>query len=196
MKAGHARALINMIVEERARISTPRKLDFIEQGTPPVPVSTAEKRALAGKFPKFPSAEEGGKRKVTLWFVGVASWSRIWSLGIANARVLIERHPNQSLTGAGISSEKLRSARLLEEDSHWGNCFVVEHQNDSSVMGLLTGAQKDYPKMTKQKGQKHDYFYSFILMNLLYEDMHDTTYDDLQTHTKQIGTLAYHLMNT
>ena len=23
-------------------------------------------------------------------------------------------------------------------------------------------------------------------MNLLYEDMHDTTYDDLQTHTKQI----------
>ena len=38
----------------------------------------------------------------------------------------------------------------------------------------------------KQKRQKHDYFYSFILMNLLYEDMHDTTYDDLQTHTKQI----------
>ena len=29
---------------------------------------------------------------------------------------------------------------------------------------------------TKQKRQKHDYFYSFILMNLLYEDMHDTTY--------------------
>ena len=23
-------------------------------------------------------------------------------------------------------------------------------------------------------------------MNLLYEDMHDTAYDDLQTHTKQI----------
>ena len=39
---------------------------------------------------------------------------------------------------------------------------------------------------TKQKRQKHDYFYSFILINLLYEDMHDTTYDDLQTHTKQI----------
>ena len=37
---------------------------------------------------------------------------------------------------------------------------------------------------TKQKRQKHDYFYSFIIMNLLYEDMHDTTYDDLQTHTK------------
>ena len=48
MKAGHAVALINMVVEERAR-STPRKLDFIEQGTPPVPVSTRdnsiEKRA-------------------------------------------------------------------------------------------------------------------------------------------------------
>ena len=63
--------------------------------------------------------------------------------------MFIERHPNQPLTGSGISSEKLRSARFLEEDSHWGNCFVVEHQNDSSVMGLLTGAQKDYPKMTE-----------------------------------------------
>ena len=58
LKAGHARALINMVAEERARVSNPRKLDFIEQGTPPVPESTRdnsiEKRALAGKFPKFP----------------------------------------------------------------------------------------------------------------------------------------------
>ena len=99
MKAGHARALINMVVEERARTSTPRKLDFIKQGTPPVPVPTREnsieKRALAGKFPEFPSDEEDGQRKVMLWFVGVASWSRIWSLDIANACVFIERHPNQ-----------------------------------------------------------------------------------------------------
>ena len=162
MKAGHARALINMVVEERARRSTPRKLDFIEQGTPPVPVSTRdnsiEKRALAGKFPKFPSNEEDDQRKVMLWFVGVASWSRIWSLDIANACVFIERHPNQPLTGSGISSEKLRSARFLEEDSHWGNCFVVEHQNDSSVMGLLTGAQKDYPKMTEILARMADIF--------------------------------------
>ena len=42
MKAGHAVALINMVVEERALRSTPRKLDFIEQGTPPVPVSTRD----------------------------------------------------------------------------------------------------------------------------------------------------------
>ena len=70
---------------------------------------------------------------------------------MVNACVFIERHPNQSLTGSGISSEKLRPAtcRFLEEDSHWGNCFIVEHQHDSSVMGLLTGAQKDYPKMTE-----------------------------------------------
>ena len=94
MKAGHAVALINMVVEERARRSTPRKLDFIEQGTPPVPVSTRdnsiEKRALAGKFPKFPSNEEDDQRKVMLWFVGVASWSRIWSLDIANACVAVQ----------------------------------------------------------------------------------------------------------
>ena len=57
MKAGHARALLNMVDEERERIK-PRKLDMsglIEQGTPPVPVSTGdnsiEKRALAGNFP-------------------------------------------------------------------------------------------------------------------------------------------------
>ena len=87
MKAGHARALNNMVAEERARLSKPHKLDFIEQ--PPVPESTRdnsmEKRALAGKFPKFPSNEEKDQRKVMSWFVGVASWSRIWSLDIANA---------------------------------------------------------------------------------------------------------------
>ena len=83
MKAGHARALLNLVAEERKRIK-PRKLDLsqlIEQGTPPVPESTRdnsiEKRALAGKFPKFPSNEEDGQRKVMSWFVGVASWSRI-----------------------------------------------------------------------------------------------------------------------
>ena len=64
MKAGHARALLNLVAEERERIK-PRKLDLsrlIEQGTPPVPESTRdnsiEKRALADKFPKFPSSEE------------------------------------------------------------------------------------------------------------------------------------------
>ena len=36
-KAGHARALLNLVAEGRGRISKPRKLGFIEQGTPPVP---------------------------------------------------------------------------------------------------------------------------------------------------------------
>ena len=53
-----------MVAEERERMSTvtPRRLDYVEQGTPPVYESTRdnsiEKRALAGKFPKFPSSEE------------------------------------------------------------------------------------------------------------------------------------------
>ena len=42
MEAGHARALLNIVAEERARLSKPRKLDFIEQGTPPVPESTRD----------------------------------------------------------------------------------------------------------------------------------------------------------
>ena len=77
MKAGHARALIDIVVEERARTSTPRKPDFIEQGTPPVPEyirdNRIEKRTLAGKIPKLPSSEEDDKRKVMAWFVGVAT---------------------------------------------------------------------------------------------------------------------------
>ena len=77
----------------RSARAEPRKLDFIEQGTPPVPVSTRdnsiEKRALAGKFPKLPSNEEDDQQKVMLWFVGVASWSRIWSLDIANAYMCV-----------------------------------------------------------------------------------------------------------
>ena len=83
MKSGHARALLIMVAEERERISNPRKLDYVEQGTPPVFESTRdnsiEKRALAGKFPKFPSNEEDGQRKVHAWFVGVAAWSRVTS---------------------------------------------------------------------------------------------------------------------
>ena len=59
MNPGHARALLTMVAEERERMGKPRKLDYVEQGTPPVPVSirdnSIEKRALAGKFPKFPT---------------------------------------------------------------------------------------------------------------------------------------------
>ena len=110
MKAGHARALLSIAAGGRARLSKPRKPDFIEQGTPPMPESTRdnsiEKRPLAGKCPKFPSNEEDDQRKVMPWFVGVASWSRIWSLDIANACVFIERHPNQSLTCQGRSPFK------------------------------------------------------------------------------------------
>ena len=54
IKSGHARALLVMVAEdsERERMSNPRKLDYVEQGTPPVYESTRdnsiEKRALAG----------------------------------------------------------------------------------------------------------------------------------------------------
>ena len=150
MKPGHARALLTMVAEERERMGKPRKLDYVEQGTPPVPVSirdnSIEKRALAGKFPKFPSNEEDDQRKVHAWFVGVAAWSRVWSLDIASMCVYIERNPNKSLAGSGMSIE---SDRFKEEDAYWGNCFLVEHQSDSLVMGLLTGAQKDCPTMTE-----------------------------------------------
>ena len=104
--------------------------------------NSLEKRALAGKFPKFPSNEEDDQRKAMPWCVGVASWSRVWSLNIANACVFIDK----SLAGTGISID---DPRFLEEDSYWGNCVIVEHQSDSSVMGLLTGAQKDDPRMTR-----------------------------------------------
>ena len=40
IKAGHARALLVMVAEERERMSIPRKLDYAEQGTPPVFEST------------------------------------------------------------------------------------------------------------------------------------------------------------
>ena len=80
-KPGHARALLVMVAEGRERISNPRKLGYVEQGTPPVFESTRdnsiEKRALAGKFPKFPSNEEDDQRKIHAWFVGVAAWSRV-----------------------------------------------------------------------------------------------------------------------
>ena len=76
MKAGHARALLNLVAEGRECLSKPRKLGFMEQGTPPVHVfiedNGIEKGALAaaGKFPNFPSNEEDGQRKVMSWFVG------------------------------------------------------------------------------------------------------------------------------
>jgi hypothetical protein len=108
--------------------------------------NSIEKRALAGKFPKFPSNEEDDQRKVHAWFVGVAAWSRVWSLDIASMCVYIERNPNKSLAGTGI---EIGSDRFKEEDAYWGNCFLVEHQSDSLVMGLLTGAQKDCPTMTE-----------------------------------------------
>ena len=150
IRPGHARALLVMVEEERERVAKPRKLDYGEQGTQPMPVSirdnSIEKRALAGKFPKFPSNEEDDQRKVHAWFVGVAAWSRVWSLDIANACTFIERNPDQALTGAGISIE---SDRFKDEDAYWGNCFLVEHQSDSLIMGLLTGAQKDFPKMSE-----------------------------------------------
>ena len=150
IKAGHARALLVMVAEERERMSIPRKLDYVEQGTPPVFESTRdnsiEKRALAGKFPKFPSNEEDDQRKVHAWFVGVAAWSRVWSLDIADAYIFIERNTDQSLAGTGI---EIGSDRFKDEDAYWGNSFLVEHQSDSLVMGLLTGAQKDFPRMTE-----------------------------------------------
>ena len=63
MKPGHARALLTMVAEERERMGYPRKLGYVEQGTPPVPVSirdnSIEKRALAGRFPQVP-IERGG----------------------------------------------------------------------------------------------------------------------------------------
>ena len=81
IRPGHARALLVMVEEERERVAKPRKLDYGEQGTQPMPVSirdnSIEKRALAGKFPKFPSNEEDDQRKVHAWFVGVAAWSRV-----------------------------------------------------------------------------------------------------------------------
>ena len=89
MKPGHARALLTMVAEERQRVASPRKLDYVEPGTPPTTVSirdnSIETRALAGEFPKFPSNEEDDQRKVHAWFVSVAAWSRVWSLDIANA---------------------------------------------------------------------------------------------------------------
>ena len=77
IKSGHARALLVMVAEEHEHISNPRKLDYVEQGTPPVYESTRdnsiEKRALAGKFPKFPSNEEDDQRKVHEGYVMVCT---------------------------------------------------------------------------------------------------------------------------
>ena len=39
MKPGHARALLTMVAEERQRVVSPRKLDYVEPGTPPTTVS-------------------------------------------------------------------------------------------------------------------------------------------------------------
>ena len=36
MKPEHARAPLNMVAKERERTGKPRKLDFVESGTPPM----------------------------------------------------------------------------------------------------------------------------------------------------------------
>lgn len=83
MKPGHARALL-VVVQlwwQRSAGASTICVSFVGPGTPPVFESTRdnsiETRALAGKFPEFPSNEEDGQRKVHAWFVGVAAWSRV-----------------------------------------------------------------------------------------------------------------------
>ena len=41
-------------------------------------------------------------------------------------------------------------------------------------------------KHKTQKQKKNEYFYSFILMNLLYEDMNNRTQESIELHTNQI----------
>jgi len=52
-----------MVAEERERMGKPRKLDYVEQGTPPVPVSirdnSIEKTCPSWKIPQVP-IERGG----------------------------------------------------------------------------------------------------------------------------------------
>ena len=97
--------------------------------------NSIEKRALAGEFPKFPSNEEDDQRKVHAWFVGVAAWSRVWSLDIAAVCVYVERNPDKPLAGAGID---IGSDKFREEDSHWGDSFIVEHQSDALIETHIT----------------------------------------------------------
>ena len=72
---------------------------------------------------------------------GVATWSRIWSIEIANACIHIEKYPDTTLPGAGIAIKS-------DDDSYWGNSFVLAHQSEKSIMPLLMQEHKDDPKMS------------------------------------------------
>jgi len=85
---------------------------------------------------------EDDEAKVHAWFVGVTTWSRMWSIEVANACIHIDKYPDRPLAGTGIVIGS-------DEDSYWGISFVLSRQSDKCIMSLFTQGQKNCPRMTE-----------------------------------------------
>ena len=145
---GHAQAILSRARKNQGGVRQEEPTRASEAGSEPAPIAVSydrhsiEKRGLAGPFPPFPVNAEDDDAKVHSWFVAVATWSRIWSIEIANACIHIEKNPDTTLSGAGIAVKS-------DDDSYWGNCFVLAHQSEKSIMSLLMQEHKDDPKMSQ-----------------------------------------------
>ena len=95
-------------------------------------------------------------------------------------------HPNHTPTSTPTPTPMVpldpKTGSTLEEKQPLGDGRQPPPSNPNNNPKHTLDNSDKASNHVKQKRQKHDYFYSFILMNLLYKDMHDTTYDDLQ-HT-------------
>jgi hypothetical protein len=144
---GHAHAILSYARKQQEALRQEEPKRTREAGVEPAPTAvhdrhSIEKMSLAGPIPTFPVNAEDDEAKVHAWFVGVATWSRIWSIEVANACIHIDKHPDKPLAGTGIVVGS-------EANSYWGNSFVLAHQSDKSIMSLFTQGQKDCPKLTE-----------------------------------------------
>ena len=131
---GHAQAILShgRKQQEAMRQVEPRRA--LEAGSEPAPTAVSdrhsiEKRGLAGPFPPFPVNAEDDEAKVHAWFVGVTTWSRIWSIEVANACIHLDKYPDKPLAGTGIVVGS-------DANSYWGNSFVF---NSSPVRQVHYG---------------------------------------------------------
>ena len=144
---GHAHAILSYARKQQEALRQEEPTRTREAGVEPAPTAvhdrhSIEKRGLAGPFPPFPVNAEDDEAKVNAWFVGVVTWSRMWSIEVANACIHLDKYPDKPLAGTGIVVGS-------DSDSYWGNSFMLAHQSDTSIMDLFTQAHKECPKMTE-----------------------------------------------
>ena len=144
---GHAHAILSHTRKQQGALRQEEPKRTRGAGGEPAPAAvhdrrSIEKRGLAGPFPPFPVNAEDDEAKVHAWFVGVTAWSRMWSIEVANACIHLDKCTDKPLAGTGIVIES-------DEDSYWGNSFMLAHQSDKPIMDLFTQAIQACPKMTE-----------------------------------------------